>query len=502
MSSDRLIALTRGAAALGERLLRPWPFFVFVSAVMVSFCLIRAYLFSGMGGDDSEQLVFAQQLAVGYFARNPPLYTWLVIGAQSLFGTSVLSVLFVKFASLWGTCVLLFLAGRAIGLDERRSVLTGLSPLGLYFVLWDSVTGLTDSALVMALCVATFLVLVQLERSPRLGWYVALGVLAGLGMITKYGYGIFLVSLLAAAMMDAELRSRIVRWRTLLSLAALICVVAPFGLWFASRAGETVATDMSVGYAAALQHLAKSAVSFLTPLWVLILVFFWRGLRHTPPASAQTARYRRLAGRQMVLAILLFAVVVAISGLRSREYYMFVLILFPLYVFARFELDDVPRWAPGGFAGLIATISGGAVLVLAAQALFEPLWCEDCERHLPYNAWAAGLREAGFERGTIVADWYPYALAGSLKTQFPDSRVISVKHAHFVPANPGNAGQCLVVWSAPSRRDTVIGIANGAVADDLTPASPGGSVSATMRLTDREESLLYVLEPGGAGRCR
>ncbi|MGH6619644.1 MAG: hypothetical protein ACREF6_08880, partial [Alphaproteobacteria bacterium] len=153
-------ALTRAPrpAPLAQFLMTPRGFFLFLSAVTLALWLIRSLAFPGTGGDDGEQLVFAQYLAIGYFPRNPPLYTWLVIAAEQVFGVSVLAVAAVKFLSVWGSCAALFAAGRMLFRDDRYAVLAGLSPLAMYLVFWDSVTGLTDSALAMLLCALTFLI--------------------------------------------------------------------------------------------------------------------------------------------------------------------------------------------------------------------------------------------------------------------------------------------------------------------------------------------------------
>ena len=497
-------------AAWPERLARPLMtargFFCFLSAVIAVLWLIRSLAFPGTGGDDGEQLVFAQYLAIGYFPRNPPLYSWLVIAAEQVFGVSVLAVAAVKFLSIWGTCAALFASGRILFRDDRYAALAALSPLAMYLVFWDSVTGLTDSALAMLLCALTFLIFQKLRAGPHPGWCLALGVTAGLGMLSKYGYGIFLLSLIAGACFDGTSRRRLLRIESLLALAAMAAVATPYGLWFVGHRHEIMASDTRVGVAAGLGYLAGAAAGALVPLWLLLPLFFPRALRPAPGATEDRAALRRLIGIQLVSAILFLGAAVAVSGLKARGYYMFVLILLPLWFFMRVQAGGWRGRAAAGFALAVAAIPVGAAAALAAKAWLEPLWCEECQRQLPYDAWSRQLRAAGFAHGTIVADWWPYPLDGNIKVRFPDARVVTVKHPHAIP--PANAvpGSCLLLWNSPERRSSVVGFANDRLDAGIESQAETvlSHVTAPIRFTEgkRQVSLYYLLLKGGAGRCR
>lgn len=499
-------ALTRAPrpAPFAQHLMTPRGFFLFLSAVTLALWLIRSLAFPGTGGDDGEQLVFAQYLAIGYFPRNPPLYTWLVIAAEQVFGVSVLAVAAVKFLSVWGSCAALFAAGRMLFRDDRYAALAGLSPLAMYLVFWDSVTGLTDSALAMLLCALTFLIFLKLRASPHPGWYLALGVSAGLGLLSKYGYGIFLLSLIAAACFDATARLRLLRFESLLALAAMTALVAPYGLWFAGHTNETMATDTRVGFLDGMRYLAGATAGALAPLWLLLPLFFPRAFRRVADPLEDRAALRRMIGIQLVAALVLLAVVVAASGLKARGYYMFGLILLPLYFFARVQAGAWRGRAAEGFVLSVAAIAAGATAALAAKAYFEPIWCTQCERQLPYDAWSDQIKAAGFEHGTIVADWWPYPLDGNFKVRFPESRVVTVKHPLAIPPAAAVPGSCLLLWGSPERRSDVAGFANARLGAGIGASAEGSGATAPIRFTggERPVSLYYLLLKDGAGMCR
>jgi hypothetical protein len=489
---------------LAARLMTARGFFLFLSAIMLALFLIRALAFPGTGGDDGEQLVFAQYLAIGYFPRNPPLYAWLVIGAQQIFGVSVAAVSAVKFLAIGGTCAMLFAAGRRLYRDDRIAALAALSPLAAYLLFWDAVTGLSNSVLVMLPCALSFYAFLRLYEAPRLGWYLAFGVFAGLGFLSKYGYGVFLLSLLAAAALDRTARARLLRLESLPALAATAAVVAPYALWLLDKRSAPMSAEATVGVGAGLGFLAGAAIGASAPLWALLPLFFPQAFRRIGDAPGDARALRRIMGRQLAGALLLFAAIGAVSGLKARGYYMSIMILLPLYVFARVQAAEWRAPAAALFAVTVAAIPAGAAAALLGQAFLEPFFCKKCERQLPYDAWSRQLRAAGFERGTIVADWWPYPFDGNFKIRFPEARMVTVKHPYAIAPAGAAPGSCLLLWGAPERRGTVIDFANARLDAGIGADAPGQSAAAPIRFTGgrRQATLYFLLLEDGAGRCR
>ena len=483
-------------------------FLLFLSAVLLALCLIRALAFPGTGGDDGEQIVFAQYLAVGYYPRNPPLYAWLVHGAQYVFGVSVLAVSAVKFLAIWGTCATVFACGRLIYRDDRLAALAALSPLATYLLFWDGVTGLSNSVLVMLPCALSFYAFLRIYAAPRLVWYLALGAFAGLGFLSKYGYGIFLLSLLAAAAFDATARARLLRLESLAALAVTAVLIAPYALWFMDKRSATMSTDATVGVVQGLGFLASAAIGASVPLWVLLPLFFPEAFRRIGGGvggePADRRALRRILGGQLALALALFAITGAVSGLKARGYYMSIMILLPLYVFARVQAAGWRDGAAALFALTAAAIPAGAALGLTGQAFLEPLWCKKCERQLPYDVWSRQLRTAGFLRGTIVADWWPYPLAGNVKIRFPDARMVTVKHPYAIAPADAIPGSCLLLWSAPERRADVIAFANAHLGAKIEGETVRQDIIAPIRFTGGKHlaRLYFLLLKDGAGDCR
>ncbi len=445
-----------------EFLTSPRNFYMLVSAVFVALYALRVLPFPATGGDDAEQILFSQVFAWGYDIRNPPLYTWLLIGAQSLLGISVATVELLKFLLLWATYILLYHVARQLLADRRLAALAALSPFGLYYVAWDALLGYSHSVLLLAVSVATYLALLRLDRRGDTASYLLLGVLVAVGMLSKYGYGLFFLALLGAALLDPALRHRLFDWRSLLALAVATALLAPHGLWaidwMASNPGlldrqlvEKMGVQADAGLLARIgtgtMVTVKAILSFMLPLLIFLVALFPRAFRRVPGSHTERNRHRRLLGRFLVLLIGGILVVVVISGTtRLRIHYMFILTLAPTYFFARVEAAGIGIRAQQRFAAVLSGLILIILIALPAKYLIDPWRCSQCDLLVPYEKLARQLREAGFRRGTILAYYYPHVLAGNLKVYFPDSRVVSAKHPRFIPPARENPEPCLVIW--------------------------------------------------------
>src|ERR1044071_8176943 len=88
-----------------------------------------------------------------------------------------------------------------------------------------------------SMVLATLLVLFQVasrsQEKRNEGWfsYLLLGVLAGLGVLSKYNYAIFYAALIAAAISLRSFRPAILNLRFLVALGITLVVVFPNLLW-------------------------------------------------------------------------------------------------------------------------------------------------------------------------------------------------------------------------------------------------------------------------------
>lgn len=453
-------------------LVTPKGFHLFVLGYLLIVFLERAYLFPATGGDDAEQLLFSQVFAWGYDIRNPPLYTWLVALSQSVMGVTIASVEIVKFVLFGLTYILMYRCARRVLGPGLLAGLAALSPIGIYYLTWDAVLGYSHSILMMTLCVATFAALLRLDERGDTGSYVLLGLVTGLGLMSKYGFLFFMLALIAGALTEDGLRKRLRDWRSLLALGLAAAVVLPHAAWalnwiadnpagLAERVDEKFAVGAGASLLATrvegLLGFLNAAIGFLLPLILLLGGLFWPGLKPMTMPDAPSARYRRVLSAYLLFLLVVVAIAIIASGItRFRTHYMFVLILLPLWYFARVQASWYWHRAPALFAGALTLMAGLVVVALPVKDWLDPKVCDKCYFHLDYADMTRQLRAAGFDGGTFFGADYPHDLAGNLRVHFPHTRVMSNKHRYFVPPAPTEGPRdCAVMWRPGFKNDMV-----------------------------------------------
>src|SRR5271163_2723843 len=72
-------------------------FWLLLAIYLAAHAALRLWASPNIGTDEVEQALFAQSWSWGYNPRQPPLFTWLLLGAYKLFGASVLAHVMLKY---------------------------------------------------------------------------------------------------------------------------------------------------------------------------------------------------------------------------------------------------------------------------------------------------------------------------------------------------------------------------------------------------------------------
>jgi 4-amino-4-deoxy-L-arabinose transferase-like glycosyltransferase len=425
--------------------------------------VIRLVISEGAELDEAEQLLLSQSFAIGY-TDQPPLYTWLLIGVEAIFGVNILSLAILKNLLLFMTHLCLFLAARIILNDAYLAALSALSLWLVPQIAWESHRDLTHSVLLTSLSSGFFYVMVTLLHSGKTRQYLLLGGLFGLGVLSKHSFLFFATALLAAVLSQREGRDRLLDRRLLLACVLAGGVAMPYWLWLfehfdpgtspitrklALHSGMQRLTAIGTG----LGQLIWASVRFLSPLW-LICVLLFPGLVIGRCSGAGSCRwYRRTLERffLMVFIILIAAVIVfGVTHFKDRWMQPF-LFLVPLYVFTR--LQGIGGLVPSRlrlFACILALFGSVFLVTPLAQAWVAPWFGLYSRLHAPFEAVAHQLREAGFRQGTIVAE--TTFIGGNLRLLFPTARVVTPDIRAGLHVHPQATGQCLVVWDGGHRQ--------------------------------------------------
>jgi lipopolysaccharide core galacturonosyltransferase RgtB len=424
--------------------------------------LIRLIISEGAELDEAEQLLLSQSFAISY-TDQPPLYTWLLIGIEAIFGVNLLSLAILKNLLLFITHFCLFLAARIILNDAYLAALTALSLWLVPQIAWESHRDLTHSVLVTSISSGFFYVMVTLLHNGQTRYYLLLGCLLGLGVLSKHSFLFFAAALFVAVLSQRQGRDRLLDRRVFLAGVLAGGVALPYFLWLfehfdpgtspttkklALHTGMQWLTAIGTG----LGQLVWASIRFLSPLW-LICVLAFPPLVTRRSATTSCQGYRRILERFFLAVFVILAGAVILFGVthfKDRWMQPF-LFLVPLYVFVR--LQDIGRMVPSRlhlFACILALFGLVFLVTPLAQAWVAPWLGLYSRLHTPFQAVASQLREAGFSQGTIVAE--TTFIGGNLRLLFPTSRVLTPDIRAGLRVHSQPTGQCLVVWESDDRQ--------------------------------------------------
>lgn len=527
---DRILTPIDGIAARFARpALSPRAVFAIWGGLLLLLFAMRAFVFTGTDADDAEQLIHMQNWALGYGARNPPFFTWLVLMVEPIFGVSVAGVVFVKFVLLAGSYYLIYRSGVIVFGDRSLAALAALSPIALFYVAWDATFHYTHSIILAFAVCLTFHQLLVLERRRDVTAYALLGIGIAFGLLSKYNYLIFVGVLLAAVLIERDMRRLVLDPRFLVTIAVSLSLAAPhyYWLWQKRISLSTIARDRFNPHGAIDELLnlggigesLGAAASFLLPLGILCLLCFPRALGLASLQPAPNARYRRIL--DMILFGIVLATIVGVMAFgaeRVRNHYMFLLILFPLGFLLHAQTAGISARSRNLFAVSLVFIAILVPTAVVIKYFVDPLRSGKAYFHVPYAEFASQLKAAGFSNGTIVGDWFGYPLAGNFRPYFPEARIVSLLEWQITfpkGSNPagltvsprqGANGQCLLLWSPfdNNNREAPVRLkAKALLGVDIPPSTQSHFLTAEMTSGHgRKIRIGYILLPNGSGNCR
>lgn len=484
--------------------------------------LIRMGLLSGSSGDEAQLMLYGQSFALGYDFGNPPITGWMSALAERVFGPSLGATVAIRYGLLAAFFAAMLLAAREAIADRRLAAAAALSPVAFWFLGWASLTVYMDSLALIAALAATVWLLLRLARLPSTGGYLALLPVMAVGLLGKFSYAPTTGLLILAALAVPTLRIVVTDRRFWMAVAGAVGVAAPayasvllqMDTWLAvaeARILEGAVSDSPPEGVLERGLLAlKAAFDFSLPMLPLFLLVFASALwtvRRQPIGGGQGPVIQWL-GLWLVFVLLAFAVAMAVAGIdKLREHYLFVLVPLPILLFALVPSEAASPRTIGGYLAVLCVLAISALGALAAQAVVQPISCTKCRLVMPWSHYAAELRAAGFEGGTIVSFDSPSTDAGAnLRRYIPDVRVWSNKRPFYSPPPLERSGGCVLIWNETRYPQTAEAIHLEHVAQIGGPVPENavtGRLEARLPLTGRPAPVLgYALIAEGVGDCR
>jgi 4-amino-4-deoxy-L-arabinose transferase-like glycosyltransferase len=187
---------------------------------------LSAWIGTGVGVDDAEQLMYMRFFWAGYGGSQPPLFTWLLWLVSTVFGTSIFTLKVVKYGLYLVTLLAVFAVVTRSGYSRRAAAAAALGLFLFPQFLWEMQHSLSHS--VAAVCFSAVLLLACFEmlHSRSNLAYAAFGLAMGLAILGKYNNFILIGALLTAALSLRQTRDAILtpRFATSVAIALLVCL--------------------------------------------------------------------------------------------------------------------------------------------------------------------------------------------------------------------------------------------------------------------------------------
>ena len=181
--------------------------------------------------DEAYYYSWSQELAAGYFSK-PPMVAWLIAASTQIssaeWGVRLTSPLCYALAAVfvWRAGLLWF--------SEAAAAWAGAVLLVLPLVGFNSLFITTDAPMVLCWAAATW-ALSHAVQTNSWRWWTALGVMAGLGLLSKYSMGLFLFGVLVFGLWARDYRHYFTHPGPYWAAAVAAIVFAPNFFWNVSN---------------------------------------------------------------------------------------------------------------------------------------------------------------------------------------------------------------------------------------------------------------------------
>lgn len=412
--------------------------------------LIQVTVDGSLERDEAEIVYLTQQLQLGY-GTQPPLYAWLQWLAFALFGLNCFSLALLKVLILVALYLSMYRAARPLigvhGASAAAASLVLFPQIG-----WESLRDLTHSVLLTSIACSTLWCYFAVLRKPSTGRYALFGLLVGLGLQTKYNFGIFLTGLICASLLVREHRDVLWSRKVMIAAGVAFLVFLPHGAWLMQNLDAATAGTMhklaegtgedaylnNVG--AGLASLFLAALAFAA-LPVLVYLLALRGLHKQVAFDVRSPESRFfLCLYASFLAVLIAVVFTGEVGKIKDRWMMPLLFSLPLALFA--VAPRLSRQAAFEHLRPVVVAVGLLVLILLPmRSWFGPALGRVSPPHHPYPELASELVRRFPATTTVVTEGT--LIAGNLHFEQPRLRTLLLEHA--IRREERLAGQVLLV---------------------------------------------------------
>jgi 4-amino-4-deoxy-L-arabinose transferase-like glycosyltransferase len=197
-----------------------------VAAITLLRLLWLAFQPADLYPDEAQYWFWAQHPALGYYSK-PPLVAWLIALTTGLFGDSEFAIRLSAPLLHAGTAVFVYAIGARL-YDSRVGLWSALAYASLPGASLSAFIISTDAPLVLFWAAALY-AFIRAREDGGAGWWIAVGIACGLGLLAKYAMAYWLFSAFGyVALFRAERR----HLRPLLAAGGIALLIYSPNFWW------------------------------------------------------------------------------------------------------------------------------------------------------------------------------------------------------------------------------------------------------------------------------
>ena len=402
--------------------------------------------------DEAEQVIQTQVWSWGY-GPQPPLYTWVQKLFFSVTGVNIAGLALLNGLILFGTCAVTYLAGKELFGESAIGVSAALSLFFIPQFVFAAQNDLTHSDMAIFFTAATFLIVARLLRERTTTRYLALGLIASAGILSKYNYALLFVVLIVALLSWPDGRRLITDKRFVLAVVVLLLLLAPHLYWIRHHPELTfrkIPRLHASGEVSLLRSWADGFGMLAAAVFVYVLPLALAWVVALGKAPLRAAVWKRddvratLLRRVLWFSLLLYVAAILLFRAKFKERWIQPN-LYPLPLLVAFVMYPLMTAGRLKKVGVLAAVIGlGVSLTLGGRVVFAETTGKPFRQNMPYDEVARRL-DSWHRPAAIIAEENPLGAAFIMMFRGAPVLVPDEISPRFPP------GPQLIVWEVDAQ---------------------------------------------------
>ncbi|MEO1011818.1 MAG: glycosyltransferase family 39 protein [Bacteroidota bacterium] len=374
--------------------------------------------------EDAEQAYYSQWWRWGY-DDQPPLYTWLQKGINGILGVSKVSFSILRGLIFASFLVVLYRFAKQFLEYSAKATLVILMLICIPVFIDFTFRRLSHTALLCLVIVANYWVILRLILKKSLLNYLFLGLLLGMGLLTKYNFVLFLGALGLGVCIDGTLRSVFFHPYMLLSTVLCGLLIFPHFNWLLENQEYFIELQRSIRFktGSSLQDgitlLAPFGTFLLTlvkyTIYLLALAGLMIFLKKWKLKKVPWEWFAKLLVCQLAV-LLLFFMGLNVQKVEAR-WLLPLLLPFLALLVKMLDIPNTGKWIKIGFYGFLAILALQLIRTPAERLLGIP-----SDVHFGFSPISEKLRKDYPDQNWLLPD---VTYGGNIRLLNPEREVFS-----------------------------------------------------------------------------